>query len=267
MGVFRNFVVTAGVALVSSQTMAIGHLADVEIVDRASGRVLPLHLHEGEAWVAGTPGAKYAIRLRNTGWNRVLAVISVDGVNVVSGQTAASAQTGYVYSPFERGEIAGWRKSDNEIAAFEFVASSHSYAERTGRPANVGVIGVALFRDKERVVHRREFMPAPQAAPAPLMESSRSSPQSLSKSSSEAAGAADSAKKLGTGHGEREVSQVTRVQFNRESDTPNEVIRIRYDSAENLIAMGVMKPKYAWRNPLPNAFPRDSYVPDPPAMR
>jgi hypothetical protein len=44
------------------------------------------------------------------------------------------------------------------------------------------------------------------------------------------------------------------------------VIRIRYDGAENLIAMGVMKPKYAWRNPMPNAFPRDSYVPDPPHL-
>jgi hypothetical protein len=208
MGVLRNFVVTACAALVSTQSIAIGNLADVEIVDRASGRVLPLHLHEGEAWVAGTPGAKYSIRLRNTSWSRLLAVTSVDGVNVLSGQTAASAQTGYVYSQFEQGEIAGWRKSDHEIAAFEFVASAQSYAERTGRPANVGVIGVALFREKERVAHRREFMPAPQAVPAPsapLLESSRSSaadarsPQSLSKSSNEAAGLADAAKKLGTG--------------------------------------------------------------------
>jgi hypothetical protein len=276
------------VALSASHAFALGNLAEIEIVDRATGRALPVHQHAGEAWVAGVPGAKYSIRVRNNHFSRVLAVMSVDGVNVVSGETAGSGQAGYVYGRFERGEIAGWRKSDSEIAAFEFVASPQSYAERTGRPHNVGIIGVALFREKmpQRRAEITEplgrFAPykpaapsaaesasapagiAPQSAAAPLaMPVPDMSKRGRTQSNAEA----DAATKLGTGHGEREASHITRVTFARESETPNEVIRIRYDSRENLLAMGVIRESFAWRNPFLNPFPRDSYVPDPPAMR
>src|SRR5208282_5525302 len=94
------------------------------------------------------PGAKYAIEVHNRLGERLLAVTSVDGVNVLSGATAAFDQAGYVFAPGERYEITGWRKSDAEVAAFTFTESPNSYAERTGRPANVGVIGVALFRER-----------------------------------------------------------------------------------------------------------------------
>src|SRR6185295_2747740 len=47
-------------------------------------------------------------------------------------------------------EITGWRKSYSEAAAFYFTALPDSYAARTDRPDNVGVIGAAVFR--ERVV-------------------------------------------------------------------------------------------------------------------
>jgi hypothetical protein len=272
MGFLKRAVVALA-SLAASQAFAIGNLANLEIVDRATGRALPVHLQDGEAWVAGTPGAKYSIRLRNQHWGRVLAVMSVDGVNVLSGETAASAQTGYVYGRFESGDIAGWRKSDSEIAAFEFVASPQSYAERTGRPDHVGVIGVALFREKAQVM-RKHFAPEPLASPAPAPsaaplsrhESAGAASAEVSKSRDDSR-AEEFAKKLGTGHGARETSHVTRVAFTRESDTPSEIIRIRYDSRENLIARGIISAKYAWRNPFPSAFPRDSYVPDPPAMR
>ena len=99
--------------------------------------------------MAGRPGARYAIEIRNRLGERLLAVTSVDGVNVVSGATAAWDQTGYVFGPGERYQITGWRKTDAEVAAFTFTDSPNSYAERTGRPANVGVIGVALFRERQ----------------------------------------------------------------------------------------------------------------------
>jgi hypothetical protein len=266
-----------------SHAFALGSLADVEIVDRATGRALPVHVHEGEAWVAGVPGVKYSIRVRNNHFSRMLAVMSVDGVNVVSGETAGSAQAGYVYGRYERGEIAGWRKSDSEIAAFEFVASPQSYAERTGRTQNVGVIGVALFREKAPVRRADTASPlnrsapaapgaaksasadtASQAASAPLPSSS---PEASKRGRAQSESLADAEVKLGTGHGEREASHITRVTFTRESDAPNEVIRIRYDSRANLLAMGIIRESFAWRNPSLNPFPRDSYVPDPPAMR
>jgi len=141
---------------------AIGRLADVTIVDRDTGATLPVHYARGEYWVAGRPGARYAISVRNRLGERVLAVPSVDGVNVLSGETAAWDQRGYVFSPHERYQITGWRKSDSQVAAFEFSHIANSYAARTGRPAHVGVIGVALFREQPPVP-----LPAPAITPEP----------------------------------------------------------------------------------------------------
>jgi hypothetical protein len=140
------------------QAQAVGRLADVTVIDRNTGATLPVYHSRGEYWVAGAPGARYAIAVRNRLGERVMAVTSVDGVNVLNGATASWSQTGYVFSPYANYQITGWRKSNSEVAAFEFAASQDSYAERTGRPSQVGVIGVALF--KERV-------PQPIAAPAP----------------------------------------------------------------------------------------------------
>ncbi len=52
--------------------------------------------------------------------------------------------------------------------------------------------------------------------------------------------------------------------FERRSQRPDELIRIRYDSRENLIAMGVVPPDTMPRrpNPFPGS-PTPRYAPDP----
>ena len=273
-----------GLAAPSAQ--AVGRLADVTVIDRHSGATLPVHYHRGEYWVAGLPGGRYAVQVRNRTGERLMAVTSVDGVNVISGETAAVEQTGYVFDGYQRYEVTGWRKSNQEVAAFEFVASPASYAARTGRPANVGVIGVALFKErlyqppvsvappiyrygtnggydapddrKNMTAEAAADSASSRAAPAP----SQSTPQSAKRSEFHAM-----REKLGTGHGEREWSQVTNTSFDRAQSSPNETIRIRYDSRENLLAMGVIQQPYQQRpwNRTPNAFPESlGFVPDPP---
>ncbi len=139
----------AGVAFAAAcDAQGVGGIAQVTIIDRDSGAVLSPYFYHGEYWVAGTPGARYAIEIRNRLTERVLAVASVDGVNVVTGATAGWDQAGYVFGPGERYQITGWRKSDAQVAAFTFTDSPNSYAGRTGRPANIGVIGVAVFRER-----------------------------------------------------------------------------------------------------------------------
>jgi hypothetical protein len=251
----------------SFQAHAIGKLADVSIVDRNTGTVLAAHYYRGEYWVAGQPGARYGIRIHNARGERLLAVTAVDGVNVLSGDTAGWGQSGYVFDPWQGYDITGWRKSNAEVAAFEFTAAPNSYASRTGRPQNVGVIGVALFR--ERV--------APPSPTARFEAESDNAAGSAARSESAPASAlaqelraSDSSRfKLGTGHGQRESSFVQQTEFERLQNSPNEVIRIRYDSLENLMAMGVIR-----RTPphpgSPNAFPDSPlarYVPDPPGFR
>jgi hypothetical protein len=218
-------------------------LAQVSVIDRATGEQLEVYRHQGRLYLAGNPGAKYSITVRNGTGGRVLAVVSVDGVNVVSGETAAPAQTGYVLDRHDSVDISGWRKSLNEVAAFVFTALPDSYAARTGRPDNVGVIGVAVFREK--------------ALPATLF----SAPAAAERSASGAA--ADRAEKkseqLGTGHGERETSVVQYTNFERAGSRPDQVVTLYYDSRPNLIARGVIpRPVHGHPNPFPGQF-----VPDP----
>jgi hypothetical protein len=268
----------------SFDAQAVGAVANVTIIDRDSGATLTTHYYHGEYWVAGVPGGRYAIEIRNCIGARLLAVTSVDGVNVLSGATAGWNQGGYVFDPGERYQLTGWRKSDSEVAAFTFTDSPNSYAERTGRPANVGVIGVAVFRERPlptvyappRIAGSAREQPA-----APVAESSRalSAGQSTAIAGMAAADSATApteaalasrapmpAPKLGTGHGEREYSRVEYTQFRRMQSEPDEVIRIRYDSLDNLMAMGIVgrpRPTPAVPNPFPGSRERN-YVPDPP---
>jgi hypothetical protein len=110
-------------ACATPQAHAIGRLADTTVVDRESGATLPIYVYRGEYWVAGRPGARYAISVRTRLGERVLAVTSVDGVNVLSGETASWDQTGYVFGSHSQYQITGWRKSSSEVAAFEFSAA------------------------------------------------------------------------------------------------------------------------------------------------
>ncbi|MBA3593936.1 MAG: hypothetical protein H0W47_09070 [Polaromonas sp.] len=284
--------------LVATSTLAlparaVGRLADVTVTDRDTGATLALHHHRGEYWVAGRPGARYAITVRNRLGERILAVPAVDGVNVLSGETAAWDQTGYVLSPGQPYQITGWRKSSSEIAAFEFSSAGDSYAGRTGRPDHVGVIGVALFRERrpepavlepdhavrdnrQRQEESRSFQRGapPPASPATGLQERNSSealaqhaPSSTTDSLAKAAPLP--APRLGTGHGQREVSVISHTRFERLQASPNEIIRIRYDSRENLVAAGVIREPVLYpRLPTPSAFPNSgntSYVPDPPS--
>jgi hypothetical protein len=240
---------------VKAHAQPLGGLAQIAVIDRDTGIALSPHYYRGEYWIAGRPGAKYSIEIHNQQGERLLAVTSVDGVNVLSGETAAWDQAGYVFEPGERYQITGWRKSDAEVAAFTFTESPNSYAERTGRPANVGVIGVALYRERR-----------PPAWAPPRVAEDRQADRLAGPAAPAAAPRAEAAPKLGTGHGDREYSYVNHTEFARLQPQPNEVIRIRYDSLDNLLAMGVIgreRPLPPVANPFP-AAPTPGYVPDPP---
>jgi len=237
---------------------AVGRLVDVELVDRGQNQALPVYPHRGNAWVAGRPGARYAVRMSNRTGQRVMVVLSVDGVNAVTGETAATGQNGYVLGPWQTTEITGWRKSLTEAAAFYFTALPDSYAARIDRPDNVGVVGVAVFREREpELASRRELDVAEPRAAQGRLERDRAAE---STAAAPAAKAAAPAERLGTGHGEREYFPTTQTSFERASERPAEIVRLRYDSLDNLLASGVI-PRPQRPRVLPEPFP--SFVPDP----
>jgi hypothetical protein len=269
----------AAAACTSPPAAAVGSLVDVQIVDRARGETLNTWRHRGTTWVAGRPGDRYSVRLTNRTSARILVVLSVDGVNAVSGENAAVGQTGYVLAPYQTADITGWRKSYSEAAAFYFTALPDSYAARTGRPDNVGVIGAAVFRERvpepplggwfspapplakeggaaNRMETERQADRAPSAAAADSIAPEKST--SARRSQPELGQRDD--RKLGTGHGEREYSPTTETRFDRASSSPAEIVQVRYDSVQNLIAAGIIQRPRPIPRP-PEAFP--SFVPDP----
>jgi hypothetical protein len=282
---------------------ATGRLADVTVLDRVDNRVLPIYRHEGRYYVVGQPGQEYQVRVRNRTAGEVLAVVSVDGVNAVTGETAAWEQSGYVLAPYQGYDIRGWRKSMRRVAAFFFTEHEQAYATRTGRPHNVGVIGIAVFQKRHEPAARID-----QPAPRPWLrrESTRDAPEDsalppsgeVPSAATRQAEATDSGSgtspqapagtfgargfdeqrfapqpdaatmlgrsaPLGTGHGRSEASHVTHTSFERASRHPAEVVTIHYDTRANLVAMGVIREP---RYARPHPYPTPfpgQFVPDP----
>ena len=293
-----------------TQPTLAARLVDVSIVNRSTGERLTPYRHGGRLYVAGTPGERYAVELKSKYADRVLTVLSVDGINVLTGQTAATLQSGYVLEGGQSYGISGWRKSMDDVAQFVFTALPNSYAARTGRPGNVGVIGVAVYRERSappQPIATAPYSPpaepwrgesrsqgkdessrdamdgaARQATPAPsaMAKKAESDADGSAGNGSAAAGAlaerragqsesraavraeAESKSlKLGTGHGEREYSPTRHTEFVRNSDSPDEIITIYYDSRANLVARGIIPaPRLAEPAPFPGGA---GFVPDP----
>jgi hypothetical protein len=264
---------------------------DLQVIDRETGQVLRTWRHHGRQYIAGRPGARYGLRVTNHTRGRVLVVLSVDGVNILTGETADYGQRGYIFQPRESYDLNGWRKSDTEVAAFAFARMSQSYAARTGRPGDVGVIGMAVFKERVPVPppyypeasarkapsydrsRRGSLSPAP-AAPsmAPSSESlSRAAPPPPADAEDQSQGIVASRRqdeKLGTAHGAREWSAITIVPFERATSYPQSTRQIEYDTYAHLVAAGVIPTRTYPDHRSPRPFPANpdggGYVPDPP---
>lgn len=222
-----------------------GRLVDVAVLDANSQRALGLYPHAGRYYVAGTPGQPYRVLLTNRSAARVMAVVSVDGINVLSGSNASTTQNGYVLGPYQSATIDGWRKSLSHVARFEFATPADSYAGRTGRGHQVGVIGVAVFQERPR---------RPIALPAPELGRADGAREANAPTAAQ--------RSLGTGHGESEWSPVNPTAFDRATAYPAETLRVEYDRWEALVRRGIV-PRAPRRNPEPDPFP-GQFVPDPP---
>lgn len=224
---------------------------DVAVVDRETGQWLAPVGHRGERWIEGTPGHRYGIRLASATGRRVLVVLSVDGINAITGQTASPSQAGYVLDPWQTTQVDGWRKSMEHVAQFVFTDVSGSYAARTSRPDDVGVIGIAVFDEA-------------QASRPPVAIAEHPQRDAAARTAAPSAVEQASAQSIGTGHGGREWSPTWSTSFRRASRVPAQVTQLRYDDRAGLLARGVL-PDNRGDDPgyRPRAFP-GGFVPDPP---
>lgn len=134
-----------------------------------NGVPLPTLASNGRHFAMGEHGQRYSIELHNNTGNRLEAVVTVDGLDVIDGRPGSIAKRGYLVNPFATVEIDGFRQNMDEVAAFRFGSVRNSYAGRKGDDRNVGVIGVAFFEERgssfpwteQEIERRRRANPFP----------------------------------------------------------------------------------------------------------
>jgi len=239
----------------------------VEVRVRVDGSNAPLYVRPGDwskRYVQAFEGRNYSLEIRNLTDCRIGVSISVDGINVVSGERTALSpdEAMYVLSPFERAEIRGWRTSLEQIRRFVFVDEERSYASRTDQDnGDMGWIRVNAFREWQPVVRwGRDYMGfrgGPSGSlpePTPLDQNGRrqagesksgaqnSVPAPGMKEEAGRQGALWSAPQAeafpGTGWGDRRRDVVQRVDFRAEREATDRLV-FRYEYASGLQALGI----------------------------
>ncbi|MDJ0761643.1 MAG: hypothetical protein QNJ97_01535 [Myxococcota bacterium] len=282
-------VVFSDCATASGQGMRhISKRGDFSFQVESQGRALPTYTHRGRTYVEGRWGETYDIRVVNHTGRRVEAVVTVDGRNVVTGEIGDyRTQRGYVIPAYGSVLIDGFRKSWDQVAAFRFTDVPDAYAARMGDATDVGVIGVAVFKERRRPVtpHPKRIpnVQTPRAEEDRIGEGSgaeqrrsmkrrRSMPSAQSAPTLYDDAASDGVGQgLGTAYGTERFSPAEQTHFTRRRHrVADALLAIHYDDREGLIARGVVPRRIPnpgrYRNgpnPFPHA-PMPGFAPPPP---
>jgi len=271
-------------------------------LEQPGGITLPSFLHFGSLYFAGQQGERYDLRLTNNTGERVEAVITVDGRDVISGELGNyKKQRGYVLDPWGSVVITGYRQSLQQVAAFRFADVAGSYSGLRGTPEHVGVVGVAVFTEKRRSAkrHKKALAVAPpqpnyyepyyqgpatsSAPPTAFPESERNQKSAGDAAAEESVTMAPSAaptdgggsfapppapSQLGTSYGETQYSAVQEVEFKRKRKRkPDAILTVYYDSLQGLQSKGINVSSPPLGNPIavePQPFPQSGFATPPP---
>lgn len=205
----------------------------------AGERALPVINHAGRNFVEAPASGDFALRLHNPTGARLLAVVAVDGKNILDGSDARPDGVGYVLNPYQTSVIPGWSRGTEKAANFTFTAAGASYTAQMGTPQSVGTVAMAVYRESVRHVMR---------ADAYLGGATRSAGGTLLSFGGEAMRGGS----VGAGYGAEVDFKTTSTTFERSSSTPDHEIVIQYATREDLIAWGV---PVAREIPRPVAWP------------
>ena len=264
-----------------------------------NGKAIRTFSHEGNTFIEGRVGTEYSIKLTNNSSSRRLFVISVDGINVISGKEAIKdSHNGYIINGYDSLNLKGYRINDDEVAAFKFVKSKDSYSnDRTKSTINNGVIGVNVYDEKYTVLNdlfikkmREEYeknnqadkltpYPSPPYNPEPWHDPNPYQPYRYNDTTSYTSKLSHNSGKnmlracslnsvepadfnLGTGWGEKQVQKVKNVEF--EVGELSSTSIVYYASKEELEKMGIDLNRTAKiKKTMPSAFGEQKYCPTP----
>lgn len=248
------------------------------------GKPIQEYHKDGRTFVEGRRGSNFELELKNLTCRRILVHPTVDGLSAMSGKEASRLDNdGYVLHGFQTAVIPGWRLNDDEVAHFFFAGDGKSYAEKTGKGRDKGVIACAVW--EEKVIVRPETCFFSSSAPcagelntemnSATMEWMPSASHETKTSGSITRGARKrgmrmnkvATQNLGTGFGERTQHEVHTTTFDKATDEPVVVATIYYDDLKGLRARGINIQRQRKRNRFPNPFPKDKGCTPPSGWR
>jgi len=113
-----------------------------------NGRKVKEYRHNGLTFIEAKEGTEFSIEVKNHLGARVLAIVSIDGLDIIEGKPATAKSKGYIVGANSCETFNGWRVNDNQVGAFKFTTSDKSYATERGVGQNNGVIAIKLIEEK-----------------------------------------------------------------------------------------------------------------------
>jgi len=249
------------------------------------------HDREGKVWVEARKGSAFEVKVNNDNWGRVLAVVSVDGLNVIDGKHERPEKArGYIINSRSSITIPGWKINQGEVKEFYFTTNGgESYVRKVGADErNIGVIATAIFKEKNNWICVNYNIWPPYREIRHYYENDNSwwNPQyttTTSDSTSDDMGPStlysaphltecnvrsvraettsfNSSEKVAVGSGERVDFKTNKVEFER--DSLLEMITVYYDTYDGLRRRGIIDYNRGYRE-MPQAFPNGGgYCPD-----
>lgn len=137
----------------------MSNLSNIGVEILFNGRKSQKTSHEGKTYIEAKEGSNYVIEVKNNGHSRVLCLVSADGLNVVSGKTSSSQDSGYIIDANSSILIDGWRISNGEVAQFKFGKKTYAASKGDGSEKNCGIISVKIFNEfVEPVINVNKWM-------------------------------------------------------------------------------------------------------------
>ena len=123
--------------------------SNVKLELRVNNKPITEYTASNNIFVEGRTGKDYTLHIENRNSFRILAVVSIDGLSIMDGELATENSNGYVVSAHATLDVPGWRLTDQQVAKFKFGLKENSYATKTGKGGNNGVIGLIAYKEKE----------------------------------------------------------------------------------------------------------------------
>lgn len=251
-----------------------------EVTILVNGNSVAKHTKDGKVYVEAKEGSEYEISIKNHGSSRILAVTSVDGLNVLTGEQASTEDSGYVIAGYSACRIKGFRYNDEKVGAFKFVKKSQSYAKskKDGSVVNCGVVGVVVYDENQPYIDwtvtstglcgngttpehmklitmNEPYYTRANGVGGSSDYSSKSQGNTMSCASLNYNNTSNvlCSFDMGSGWGKSKESKVTSTEFTRGDKTQR--FEIYYASREALIDMGVIQPKMN-QVAFPKSFPK-----------